>query len=101
MFNIINHETGFKIDFILRKDTEYFNLAFSRRKHIYDQDTWLWVKSLEDLILIKLIWIQQLQSEKQINDIQNLLLIPEKDIDYIKLWCNKLNLNTFKLLENE
>jgi len=53
------------------------------------------------LIIAKIIWIQQYQSERQIFDIENLLLNPEKDMDYIKNWCIKLNLQTFNLLDNE
>jgi hypothetical protein len=101
MFNIIDHLTGFKIDFIIRKETEYFSNAFQQRKRIKELDTELWVISLDDLIIAKIIWIQQLKSEKQMFDIENLLLNPERNIDYIKFWCDKLNLQTFKLLDNE
>ncbi len=101
IFNIIDHETGFKIDFILRKDTEYYRLAFNRREKIKELDMELWVIRLEDLILAKLIWIQQSQSEKQIQDIENLMLNPDKDMNYIKKWCNELNLRTFNTLSNE
>ncbi len=101
MFNIIDHNSGFKLDFILRKNTEYFKQAFNNRKRIKELDTELWVIDLNDLIIAKIIWIQQFQSEQQINDIKNLLLNSEKDILYIKHWCNKMNLNTFNLLENE
>jgi hypothetical protein len=100
-FNIIDHSTGFKIDFIIRKESEYFNLAFEQRERINVFGTGLWVISLNDLILAKLIWIQQYQSERQMFDIENLLLNPDIDIDYIKYWCNKLNLQTFKLLDYE
>lgn len=101
MFNVIDHSTGFKIDFIIRKETEYFTVAFNRRKRIKELDTELWVISLEDLIIAKIIWIQNLKSEKQMLDIENLLLNPEKNIVYIKSWCSKLNLQTFNLLDNE
>ena len=101
IFNIIDHNTGFKLDFIVRKDTEYFRLAFERRQRIKELDTDLWVISLEDLIIAKIIWIQQYQSEKQILDIENLLLNSDKDMNYIRKWCNNLNLRTFNLLKNE
>jgi hypothetical protein len=101
MFNIIDHQTGFKIDFIIRKETAYFDLAFQRRQRIKELDTELWVICLEDLVIAKLIWIQQYQSEKQMFDIENLLLNPDKDINYIKKWCNILKLQTFNLLDNE
>ena len=101
IFNIIDHETGFKIDFILRKDSEYYMLAFNHRQKIAELDMELWVISLDDLIIAKIIWIQQSQSERQILDIENLLLNPDKNMNYIKGWCNKLNLRTFNLLSNE
>jgi hypothetical protein len=101
MFNIIDHSTGFKIDFIIRKESEYFNLAFNRRKRIHEFGTDLWVIGLDDLIIAKIIWIQQYQSELQMMDIKNLLFKPDKDIDYIKKWCKQLGLNTFHLLDHE
>lgn len=101
MFNIIDHSTGFKIDFIIRKNTEYFIQAFQRRQRIKELDTELWVIRLEDLIIAKLIWIQQIQSDRQLFDLENLMLNPDKDINYIKAWRNKLNLNIFNLWENE
>ena len=101
MFNIIDHQTGFKIDFIIRKESEYFNLAFQRRQRIKELDTELWVIRPEDLIIAKLIWIQQYQNEKQLFDIENLLLNPDVDINYIKTWCNNLNLKTFNVFDNE
>lgn len=101
MFHIIDNQTGFKIDFIIRKETEYFNLAFQRRQRIREFNTELWVISPEDLLIAKLIWIQQYQSEKQLNDIENLLLNPEMDLNYIKIWCNSLKLKTFNVFNNE
>lgn len=101
MFNIIDHQTGFKIDFIIRKETEYFKQAFENRIRINELDTKLWVISLDDLIIAKLIWIQEIQSEKQILDIKNLLLNPDANLNYIRKWCAKLNLQTFNLFINE
>lgn len=101
MFNVIDHSTGFKIDFIIKKETEYFNLAFQRRQRVKEFNTELWVIEISDLIIAKIIWIQEYQSERQLFDIEHLLLNPEKNIEYIKKWCSKLNLKTFNLLDNE
>ena len=101
MFNIIDHQTGFKIDFIIRKESEYFNLAFQRRQRIKELDTELWVIRPEDLIIAKLIWIQQYQSEKQLLDIKNLLLNPDLDLKYIKKWSVNLKLKTFNVFDHE
>ena len=101
MFNVIDHETGFKIDFIVRKDSTYRKHEFERRKKVKMGDTVIWMVSPEDLIISKIIWIQQLKSEKQINDIQNLLAIPGLDKEYIDYWCRELQLNTYKLIDHD
>jgi hypothetical protein len=101
IFNIIDNKTGFKIDFIIRKNTDYYKNAFNRKKRIKEFDTELWVIQIDDLIIAKIFWIQQFQSDVHIQDIQNLLLNPEINLSYIKEWCYKLKLKTFDLLKNE
>lgn len=98
MFNLIDNNSGYKVDFIIRKDSEYRKLEFNRRKRtsVLGFDTW--IVSLEDLIISKLDWIQQFQSDKQIDDIKNLLEHPKCDKIYIQTWCKKLNLKTFNLI---
>ena len=97
MFNVIDHETGFKIDFILRKETDYRKLEFNRRRRIEILDFEVWIVSPEDLILSKIEWIQKLSSDKQMNDIQNLLTMPDLDKNYLLTWAKALNLKTFNL----
>lgn len=97
MFNVIDNRTGYKADFIILKDNEYRQLEFSRRKRTTVLGFEAWVVSIEDLIISKLIWTQQLQSNRQIDDIQNLLENPTIDKEYLLFWCKKLNLNTFNL----
>jgi hypothetical protein len=58
----------------------------------------VWMVSAEDLIISKIEWIQQLESDKQIRDINMLMTIPEIDKEYITSWCKKLKLKTFDLL---
>lgn len=98
MFNIIDFETGFKIDFIVRKDNEFRQLEFSRKKRINLGETIVWMVTVEDLVISKLIWIQKLESQKQIADIKNLLESPNIDMEYIKKWIKKLDLNTYSIL---
>lgn len=98
MFNVIDHRSGLKMDFIVRKDTEYRRLEFSRKIRKLLEDIPVWMVSPEDLIISKIEWIQQLQSEKQSLDIRMLLATPGIDKSYINFWCDKLNLKTFGLL---
>lgn len=98
MFNIIDYESGYKIDFILRKNTDYRLHEFNRKKKVKIDDLDVWIVSPEDLIISKIEWIQELQSEKQINDIKLLLDIEGIDKNYIIYWCDNLKINTFDLL---
>lgn len=98
MFNLIDFETGFKIDFFIRKETVYASTAFNRRQlHHEVFEEGIWVISLEDLIIAKLQWIQDLQSDRQIDDIKKLMLNPKIDIPYLKHWITTLKLNTYNL----
>jgi len=98
MFNIIDHQSGFKIDFILRKNTEYRISEFKRRQKTKINDLKIWVVSMEDLVISKIEWIQTYQSDKHIDDIKSLLANPEIDKDYVIDWCKKLNLKAFNLI---
>jgi len=53
---------------------------------------------VEDLFLSKIIWIQEIQSGVQMEDIKSLAGLTELDWDYINDWIRKLNLKTFNLL---
>ena len=98
MFNVIDHQSGYKIDFVVRKNTSYRKLEFDRRIRSEVLGFNAWFVSPEDLIVSKLIWIQELKSEKQLDDIRNLLERPNLDFVYIKNWVKELNLNTFDVL---
>jgi hypothetical protein len=97
-FNLINYETGYKIDFVILKDTEFRNEEFNRRIYTKINGFNAWVVSLEDLILSKLIWIQEMNSERQQSDIKSLLESSGIDFHYLKKWIEKLRINTFGLI---
>jgi hypothetical protein len=98
MFNVIDYTSGFKIDFIVRKDTDYRRLEFSRKILKVIDGIPLWIVTAEDLILSKIEWIQILQSDRQIRDIKMLLSLPGIEKEYIISWCQKLKFQTFDLL---
>jgi hypothetical protein len=98
MFNVIDNGSGFKIDFIVRKNTDFHRNEFNRRQQKRAFGFKPWVVSIEDLIISKLNWIQDLKSDTQISDIENLLSVPDIDKEYIEKWCEKLNLNTYNLI---
>jgi len=73
MFNIIHLEEVIKIDFIIRKSSEYRKFEFERRKKIKIDDQEVFITTIEDLILSKLAWAKESYSEIQLLDVKNLL----------------------------
>lgn len=98
MFNVIDEETSFKIDFIIRKNTHFHINEFERRVRKKVFGFKVWVVTVEDLIISKLKWTQDFKSDQQISDIENLLSVPEINEDYIKKWCEELELKTYSLI---
>jgi hypothetical protein len=90
-FNVIHHESLIKIDFMIRKRKDYRLAEFERRQRIEIEGQPLWIVSKEDLILSKLDWARESQSERQLSDVEN-LLATGADMEYLKTWSQKLNL---------
>ena len=98
IFNVVDHASGYKADFIILKNDDFHQLEFSRRKEIEYLDQKIFVVSAEDLVLSKLIWIQDYQSAVQMEDIKSILSNAPLDLDYIYRWIEQLQLKTFNLL---
>ena len=98
MFNIIDHKSGYKADFVILNDEPFRQTEFRRQKKMKFLDMIISVVSPEDLLLSKLIWIQEIQSGVQMEDIKLLSEVEGLDWDYIKNWITELNLKTFNLL---
>jgi len=98
MFNIIDHETGYKADFIVLKDDPYRQEEFGRRLKVAYIGKIIYVVSPEDLNISKLIWIQEYQSSIQMEDIRSLVVIDTLDWGYITKWIKQLKLRTFNLI---
>ena len=99
MFNIIDWKSGMKIDFIIRKNDDFQQTEFERRQRktiLTNIDCW--IISPEDLIIAKLLWIQQLYSQQQVDDIKNVIYdYPQVDKMYLMKWITQLQLNDFGL----
>lgn len=95
MFNIIHYESVFKVDFIVRKDSEYRKAEFQRKHRVEFGGTSIWIVSPEDLILSKLLWAKDSLSEMQLKDVRNLFnALKSLDEAYIFHWVQILKLNT-------
>lgn len=93
-FNIIHIQAVIKVDFLIRKKEEYRKNEFDRRQIIRILGNEINIVSKEDLIISKLFWAKDSKSEKQKNDIIN-LLNTDYDKEYLLKWLQKLDLITF------
>ena len=82
-----------KVDFIVRKESEYRRLEFSQRQSVVVAGIKISVVSPEDLVISKLSWAKDSHSEMQLNDVSNILKDVEKiDRKYLEKWVRELGL---------
>lgn len=94
MFNVIHRQWIAKVDFIVRKREPYRELEFQRRRQVEVDGVRVWMVSPEDLILSKLVWMQQGESIQQANDVKLLLdSIPQMDFEYLNTWARTLEVH--------
>lgn len=94
-FNIIHKAYVIKVDFIVRKESEYRLAEFARRRRVSVEGFDLFITAAEDLIISKLDWARDSRSEVQLTDVRNLLArVKDLDRGYVEHWLNRLGLNT-------
>jgi len=89
MFNLMHLASGIKVDLIVRKESEYRRVEFARRKPVNLAGVATWITAREDLILSKLVWARDADSELQKRDVRT-LLDDTIDWSYLKQWAPKL-----------
>lgn len=89
MFNLMHLASGIKVDLIVRKDSEYRQVEFGRRKPVELAGVSTWITSREDLILSKLVWARDAGSELQKRDVKT-LIDDSVDRPYLREWSAKL-----------
>jgi hypothetical protein len=92
MFNVVDLETGWKVDFIIRKDRPFSRVEFERRQTNELFGVQICVATPEDVILAKLEWAKMSESDRQILDAAGILKIlqGEIDSDYVDSWIAEL-----------
>ena len=98
LFNLTDFDTGIRYDFLSFQDSAYNREAFSRRKQVKFLGINCFLSSKEDLVISKIRWHNISSSEKQMEDIQFILLDNTLDREYIKRWTTNLKLDTYGLL---
>jgi hypothetical protein len=88
-FNLMHLDSAIKVDLIVRKDLEYRHAEFERRKSVEFAGISTWITSREDLILSKLVWARETDSEMQLRDV---LALIDESVDWLYLndWAAKL-----------
>lgn len=99
-FNVIHFQTGFKVDFWVRKNTLYDQTCFQRRFQGTMFERSVWLTSAEDIILSKLAWYKLSPVlERQLQDVLEVYEIQEEELDqaYLNRWA--VTLGVADLLE--
>jgi hypothetical protein len=94
MFNIIDPMSGVKIDFWIVKRNPFDQERFRRR---HEQNVFgerVFMPTPEDTIISKLLWYQEAQTDKHLNDARGVWEIQKDalDQDYLDRWVSRLGL---------
>lgn len=91
MTNLLDNQTGWKVDLIFRKARPFSESEFGRRVLTTVDGLPLHVASPEDLILAKLEWAKLGESMRQVEDVAHLLKSQSSlDIAYMNRWIDEL-----------
>ena len=96
LFNTIDPESGWKADFLVRKERPYSREEFGRRQRISLLGVDVAVASLEDVLIAKLEWARLGDSALQRRDVVQLLERSWTRLDhpYLQKWITQLGLES-------
>ncbi len=95
MFNVVDQASGWKVDFIVRKNRAFSRDEFSRRMECSLLDVRVFIASPEDTIVAKLEWSKQSGgSERQRRDVAGIVATMghELNVAYVERWVAELDL---------
>ena len=94
MFNVIHHASGWKVDFIVRKDRPFSVSEFERRQQVPWGDRPANVATAEDTVIAKLEWHAASGSGRQLEDVAAILAVQGERLDraYVERWVAELGL---------
>lgn len=92
ILNVIHSTLLVKCDLIFLRADEFSQNAFKRRQAVQVENHNVFFISLEDLILQKLLWRKETQSEQQLIDIKRLIAQNESILnrEYLSDWSQRL-----------
>lgn len=93
-FNVIHHETGLKIDFWILPDNIFSKSQLRRRVKAKFLGQSIYFVSPEDLILIKLKWYKESESDRHFFDALSVYQTQKRlNKKYIKKWTELLDIS--------
>jgi len=91
LVNLVHLESAYKVDLIVRKDSEYRQVEFQRRRRLSVGGVDVWLAAPEDLLLSKLVWAGESGSDLQLRDAAALVAsVPDLDWPHISRWASML-----------
>jgi hypothetical protein len=92
-FNAIGPD-GFKVDYIVRHDRPFSRAEFDRRRSAEVLGTRTFLPTVEDMVVAKLEWAEQSDSDRQLRDVIGMLDVAGEAIDlaYVDGWAERLGL---------
>lgn len=96
LFNVIDPDSAFKVDLIIRKDRPFSACEFARRERLELAGQMLALATAEDTILAKLEWARKAGgSERQLEDVAGILQVSGARLDsaYIEKWAEELGVS--------
>ncbi len=95
MFNLMDAQSKWKVDFIIQKYNLYHRKAFERRIQAKVQGVPLFISTVEDIVISKLDWSRLGGSLRQLEDVAGILKLQhtKMDAEYLKEWIYLLDLS--------
>jgi len=96
-FNAVDPTSGWKADFIVRKDRAFSRSEFESRQPVQFAGLSLHIAQAEDLIVAKLEWSNLGDSERQLRDAAEVIQVHGThsiDLAHIEHWVEALSLET-------
>lgn len=93
MFNLIEPRTGWKVDFVVRKDRPFSAAEFQRRFLVLVAGVEVFMATAEDTMLAKLEWGAASGSTRQMADVVAIAGNQQLDREYLTRWAGELGVS--------
>ena len=93
-FNVVEIETGWKVDLLIRRDRPFSRDELDRRIAVRILGTNTYIATAEDTIIAKLEWARDGESERQLRDVASILAVSGEGLDHrhLERWIAALDL---------